>query len=90
MSERIAVGDLVQVVRPTLCCGSTSTLGYIFRVDNFYSGPQGPRFCCHRRVDEEVLARREKEYEGWEISRLKRIPPLEELERETRKEEIEA
>ena len=89
MSERIAVGDLVQVVKPTLCCGSTATLGYIFRVDNFYSGPHGPCWRCHR-VGKEVLARRGKENDGWEISRLKRIPPLEELERETRKEEIEA
>ena len=87
MSERIEVGDLVQVVRPALCCGASKSVGKVFVVDNIYSGPTGVCLGCGN-TDQVVLGRRAGNRNGWDIRRLKRIPPLAELEE--RKEAIEA
>lgn len=78
MSEPIKVGDLVVVVRLRSCCGTGRT-GTIFKVDNLYQGRMSCLGCTTMR-DDGVLARRTGDFNGYEISRLKRIPPLDELE----------
>ena len=90
MSERIAVGDLVQVVGSTLCCGSAALVGRVFFVGTIQ--PIKTAFCatCGVRINGENIAWQiGNDYSAY-VKCLKRIPPLEELERETRKEEIEA
>ena len=77
----IAVGDLVQVVRPTPCCGNENNLSRIFVVEAI--GRFGD-FCmyCGRRV--RLVSAQGLVGAGTtnsvRLSRLKRIPPLDELE----------
>ena len=89
MSEPIRVGDLVQVVRPIPCCGNLgASFGAIFRVTKIKCAPF--TYCgeCKKCIDNVVCV------EGWHAlvtaSRVKRIPPLSELESEQRKEELTA
>ena len=91
MSERIAVGDLVVVVRG-LSCGCLNRVGEVFRVSEIRkSSPTGMCTSCNAIFDAQGITVACGHPEGTvNIKRLKRIPPLEELERETRKEEIEA
>lgn len=97
MSEPIKEGDLVAVVRPTPCCASTVGMGSVYTVVHL------GRFslqclCCGEVFEDETQAAQffieaspGKTYPtGHLISRLKRIPPLEELEGEKRDEEIAA
>lgn len=89
--QPIAVGDLVQVVKPKPCCGSTASMGQIFRVANIRGGDWVLGPCWHCRADLCVPHAQDPADGLWaEISRLKRIPPLSELEgqrtEETRKE----
>ena len=84
MSE-IKAGDLVVLVKPTHCCGYDKNLGLIFRV---HSLVRGTKCACgdFNNVDCATI-------DGWwraELSRLKRIPPLSELDDVKRDETIEA
>ena len=89
MSERIAVGDLVIVVR--WCCGK-GPFGKVFKVGHF-DGPGWACLHCSTRFAAEQISSAEllmKDRNAAPVNYVKRIPPLEELGRETRKEEIEA
>ena len=90
MSERIALGDLVITVRPMRCCGSVKSLGRINCVDSYTKESSILCTTCGRTYHHDGTAVTFISGEAEESYRLKRIPPLEELERETRKEEIEA
>lgn len=73
----IAVGDLVQVVKPTPCCGTDiEHVGHVFRVTGF----QMLGFCkfCDFRHGHRSI--RGHAHGSVREDRLKRIPPLDELE----------
>ena len=80
MDKPISVGDLVQVIRGTPCCGSGRTLGEIHRVTALR---KTEALMCNRclTIDSGMtVAELEGEDKVCEVSRLKRIPPLDELE----------
>ena len=83
MSEQISVGDLVVIVRASHCCGRDKTLGRIFTVEAISSTNYQCRRC--KVITEASLCAWR---DGWVVplSRLKRIPPLAELEQTTEQE----
>ena len=87
MSEPIKPGDMVQIVRPTYCCGSDEKLGLVFRVERMEADVL--RCNCGHVHPREVHVELPN---GWwiELSRLKRIPPLFELDDVRQDEEITA
>jgi hypothetical protein len=93
MSNEIKVGDLVQVVKESPCAvGGMKSIGMIFRVADM--GPctdeVGCRWCGGVHYPAETLMATKKL--GWRVAayRLKRIPPLDELDDVKRDEEITA
>ena len=83
MSDRpISAGDLVQIVRPAPCCGNEYGMGLIFRVVSL----DGNGHCM--KCGAYPLLGAWGSRHGVIFSRLKRIPPLDELEGEKRDEEI--
>jgi hypothetical protein len=85
MSNKIKAGDLVQVVKPRLCCGNDSGVGMVFLVEDFTDGAYcdncGWQGGPHAGVGGLWRV---------ELPRLKLIPPLDELEDVKRDEEITA
>ena len=81
MSDKpIAVGDLVQVVRPTPCCGNAYAVGRrVFKVADLAT-TQG--FCsfCFMPTGLVPAAYNADNGQHYHLHRLKRIPPLSELE----------
>jgi hypothetical protein len=89
VSDPIKVGDLVVVVRPTLCCNDARGIGKIFTVIGPARSESQQCSNCRRvfKTTDEVTINNGF---GIEKRRLKRIPPLSELEGEKREEEISA
>lgn len=92
MNKPISVGDLVVIVRPSACpsAPANDSLGYTFVVQQIAVEPGGSCAYCggvhlHSATHFAVEGRN-----GWATYRLKRIPPLEELESEKRDEVIHA
>lgn len=95
MDKPIGVGDLVMVVKPNLCCGSTARVGNIFRVTKI---TRGRNYCCqchaiHENVEiahtgaiNNGVPHRYRRT-GYQVERLKRIDPLSEPETIERKQE---
>lgn len=81
MDKPISVGDLVQIIKPIHCCGRGKSIGKIFTVHHFepFVGSCGD---CGTMGDGRMLACPGQSWHGYSVERLKRIPPLEELERE--------
>ena len=85
MTDRaaIAVGDLAVVVRLTPCCGK-GRLGRIVKITGFVqNGDGGKCLGCGASRAGVLMAKyegRKKRSHGFSVSRLKRIPPLSELE----------
>ena len=90
MSDKpISVGDMVQVVRPSTCVGGNDGIGHVFPVLSLR--PAGEkRLCAYCRQQHQSPASAEDVDHWWPLTRLKRIPPLDELESEKRDEEITA
>lgn len=88
MDKPISVGDLVQVIRPT-SCGHDFYLGLTFRVERI-TGTVSLCEICNMQFPYSPAAWPEGRYLAFRLGRLKRIPPLEELEGEKRDEEITA
>lgn len=92
MDKPIAVGDLVVVMRPSKCqCnrGEWRTAGLIFRVAKIRMS--SGRFCseCGSAKPDALVA--DPDFESryiFTLDRLKRIPPLEELEGSKTEENI--
>ena len=76
-ATKIQVGDLVQVVRPAICCGNTSSLGVTYRVVSINSALSYRCVYCGSDGKIETIADKAHAY-GCVVSRLKRIPPLDE------------
>ena len=90
MSEPIKVGDLVIVLRPSMCCPQEKPhIGRIFTVSSFETLNATP---CERCGDKSTItvAIEPGSYKGYDIRRLKRIPPIAELGDVKRDEEITA
>lgn len=82
MSEPIKEGDLVQVVLPSRC-GCNRTLGHVFIVGAIRQSPGGG-FCNYCGTDTFPSGALAAEWPGTdafvELRRLKRIPPMSQLE----------
>jgi hypothetical protein len=74
----IKVGDLVVVVK-AVCCNDKD-IGYIFTVDRIATHETHCRF-CYRDFGLFTMAMTNNSY-GFGLQELKRIPPLDELERD--------
>ena len=83
MSRPIAVGDLVQVVYPSPCCGSLKGMGITFKFAGF-----GVRQWCRFCGKGDFEAALGYSNGGVKFVRLKRIPPLSELEGERTEESL--
>lgn len=76
MDKPISVGDLVQVVRPSLCTKDADGIGHVFKV---LAIGRGERRCDYCHVNHRAIISAEDEYFWWPLPRLKRIQPLEVL-----------
>jgi hypothetical protein len=72
MSQNIAEGDLVMVVKPSSCCGNGTALGLVFTVSTF--DPRGVR-CIHCGQTFSGPNVTSPNGYGYIPARLKRIPP---------------
>ena len=85
--SQIKVGDLVQVVRGVPCCGGFNKLGVTFKVVRFLTlsgricGWCGVTTTRNNACGSGMVS-------GYDVARLKRIPPLEELEGERTEETL--
>lgn len=87
----IKVGDLVQIVKPLPCCGGVASLGQIFAVAEVNGDERGLRCTvCGHWTAHSVDARDARDNLWVPLSRLKRIPPLDELDDVKRDVEITA
>lgn len=87
MSDRpIQVGDLVQVVLPTPCCGKLGKLyGTMFTVSGFRTSYGR---CAQCNLPGPRLVAEGHSNRTFSVVRLKRIPPLSELEGERTQEKL--
>lgn len=86
MSGQIKVGDLVILVKPTPC-GCSNGVGKIFKVTGMETGGS---LCLHCKKDLPAIVDRallDGRFTA-QLERLKRIPPLGELEGEKREENL--
>lgn len=81
----IKAGDLVVVTKPTPCCGNTSGIGGIFRVESIRNEFPICGHCWREIKDPLVIFSRTH---GQTLSRLTRIDPL--PESETHRDEVTA
>jgi hypothetical protein len=89
----IKAGDLVAVVKPARCC--SSFLGAHFTVTGFRIARAGTRWAClacgrFGTIEDDYQVADGHGDCGVAVERLKRIPPLDELEGEKTKEELHA
>ena len=100
MNEPIKTGDLVVVVRPTPCCGHEIAMGSVYKAV-FVGRVQMECKCCGATLPAgtTIVAKSFRPNTaipgsfllfGHTAERLKRIPPLEELETEKNREELTA
>lgn len=85
MTERIAVGDVVWIAKPTPCCGNTGAIGRVFHVSEIKTASWPCNYCGKCR--ESRAAKVDSRY-FVDTLRLKRIPPLSELEGQRTEENI--
>lgn len=67
-------GDLVMVVKPQLCCGGDKSVGRIFRVAHIRRVKDA--WCQCGDVSDTTLAHYDFENGGFDVKRLRLIPPL--------------
>lgn len=80
MSSDIKLGDLVMVVRPNLCCGSTSALGAIGVVEETPAWAIWASCDCCGQVDYETEKYCTVEGGGYHRATLKKIDPPDVIE----------
>jgi len=79
MSENIKAGDLVMVVKPLSCCGRFDGVGFIYTVTGLPSHKLSRCGYCGI-VEDSINELKLSDGSVCEISRLKKIPPLSDLE----------
>lgn len=73
MSGQIRSGDVVMIVKPTLCCGQSTVVGMMFLVGEV---GEWPGSCCHCACELEGVVRATGlGSHAIEISRLVRVDP---------------
>lgn len=83
MNDRIEVGDLVQVVRPTPCCKSLTRPGRTFRVAWIVTHDLATCHTCGAVFRNLTVAQTGVDGDaGYVFGQLIRLPPLAELEGE--------
>lgn len=76
----ISAGDLVQVIKPTVCCYDPRYLGFVFKVVSL--SPCTGSYCRLCRSDyNDGLDAVSDDGSGHDTRTLKRIPPLSESDR---------
>jgi hypothetical protein len=97
MDQPIQAGDMVVIAKPSFCCNDSRNVGRIFTVKRVGGAPTNWCSGCFALVPPESVGAQLAEWRenyavtGWiDILRLKRIPPLSELEGEKHKEELTA
>ena len=88
MSEPIKVGDLVMVFKPNHC-GCSRSVGLVFRV-KYIDRSKRSNWCVHCGHNYAAEDQANDGEFGAQLWRLKRIPPLSELESEKREDELHA
>jgi len=78
MSNDIKAGDLVMIYKPTVCCGSTVSIGQLFTAGPIVVGAFGRCPCGAAYRDTAAFDAADGTYVS--ITRLKKIPPLGKLE----------
>lgn len=87
MSERIEVGDLVVIVKSKDCCGDSSHVGMCFTVSGFHH----ESICLQcGTVHQQQAAFWDGRWVATPVWRLRKIPPISELESTEHKEEVPA
>ncbi len=71
-------GDLVMVVKPPPCCGIDHSSGKVFAVHKIVFHPVSWCECGH--IGSSTMAHEDDETGGYETSRLRLIPPIDEPE----------
>lgn len=71
----IKAGDLVMVVKPTLCCGCTASIGTIFTVKKLICCEEAQCFACGHTAPRVLATRGAGRGPGYDIETLKRIEP---------------
>lgn len=95
MSEPIKPGDLVQVVAPSMCPAAplNAGLGYTYTVDETYPSSMTGRacgYCGGEKHFPNAMGATDGHGAWYPFYRLKRIPPLDELDDVKQDEEITA
>lgn len=91
MSEQIKAGDLVVIVKTTPCgCCPPTSVGRIFRVIRVKGSGLSRCTSCGFGWKRDGAYAFAEEGNGADVWRLKRIPPLRELDDVKREEEIHA
>ena len=91
--ETIREGDLVVIVKPVQCCGSQDNLGQIFTVQRIFMSKQNRCRACGGISARNVLVAVQQETMpplARSLYRLRRIPPLSELETTNTDSEVTA
>jgi hypothetical protein len=87
MDKPISVGDLVVIVRLRECCPENTKLGLIYRVNSLRTAEYACHYCGKPHGGQWTVAWGEGNV-GANVVRLKRIPPLSDLEGERTQEDI--
>jgi len=78
-------GDLVMVVKPQFCCGTGKSIGKVFRVHSIMRVPNA--WCNCGAIKDTIIAYKDAVQGGFDVQRLRLIPPLSDLE--TTEREVE-
>ena len=86
--SNIKVGDLVVVVKPSICSGLDDRIGHTYIVRDIDSWAEGGvcRWCLGRHQG--FFYAYDENEDAFPLQRLKRIPPLEELEGQRTEEKL--
>ena len=82
----IKVGDLVEIRYPQKCCGANKSKGNYFMVTGFYSGESMCSRCVRKTNSVTAIG---FNYLYTPLYRLRKVPPLDELEDTNIKETME-
>jgi len=86
--EPIIVGDLVMVIKPTICCGYGDLMGRPFTVLAIVGAESGPSICKQCGLASSTVDAQEADKRWHDIRTLKKMPPQTELESVDQPEEV--
>ena len=86
--EPISAGDLVMVIKPTICCGYGGDMGRPFTVLAIAGAEYGPSTCNQCGQESNTVDAQEVDHCWHDIRTLKKMPPQTELESVDQPEEV--